>query len=169
MKWIGLCMILVGCGGIGISASAEYLSRLTALRKIERMLGLLQDEIAIHKVTLAEAIRVVQDRMEGKYKQFLKEVGTLLEDFQGEDISIIWKSKAGIIKQDLKKQDYELFLNCMDQTGFLDAASQEKSLNRYRQAFQDQMEVLVQKKEETCKLYQTIGFLAGIFFCVLLI
>lgn len=169
MKWVGLLMILAGCSGLGLSYAGEYNKRLKALGELEQMLGFMKDAIEAHQVPLTEAIRMALEHMKGAHQTFLKEVLIQLEQFSGEDIAVIWRGKAELLKQDLSRQDYELFSHCMDQTGFLDATAQKKALDKSRQAFFEQIRKLTEKRDETCKLYKTIGVLAGIFFCVLLI
>lgn len=169
MKWIGLCMILAGCSGMGLCFAGDYTKRIIALGQLEQMLGFIRDEISLHCLPLCTAIQRCAGRMDGIYQQFLHEVGSSLEQFSGEDIAVIWRGHAKIINKDITKKEYELFVHGMDQTGFLDSATQAEVLSQLQQSFFEQKKELMQKKEETVKLYRTIGILAGVFVCILLL
>lgn len=169
MKWIGFLLIIAGCSGIGFTCVADYTKRLVSLEQLVKMIGYISNDIEVHNIPLAEAIRRCENRMEGNYKKFLHLVSEKMESFSGEDIALIWKNEAPLLRCELAKRDYELFLNCMDQTGFMDAKAQKQVLNEYQNMLKQLMEELAKKKEDTCKLYRTIGILSGLFLCVLFI
>ena len=56
----------------------------------------------------------------------------------------------------------------MAQTGFSDSGGQVQVLRLYEEELSDQIIKLEKQKEEKCKLYQSIGIMAGVFICILL-
>ena len=100
---------------------------------------------------------------------FLKKVSFQLEEFSGENVSFLWKNNAQMIKERMNKKDYAEFADCMKQTGFSDAKGQSQALKAYEQRLELQLHRLTEQKEEKCRLYQTLGIMSGVFFCILLI
>ena len=68
----------------------------------------------------------------------------------------------------LKKKEWEKFQECMDQKRFPAQGGQVQVLRLYEEELSDQIIKLEKQKEEKCKLYQTIGIMAGVFICILL-
>lgn len=169
MKWIGFFMILSGCVGTGFAFVSDYTKRLVSLEQLCQMIEFISDDIEKHNMPILEAIRRTAERMDGCYKTFLMQVSEKLDSFSGEDIGFIWKNSASLIQSELAKSDYEELLHCMDQTGFMDAKAQKQVLLEYQNHLKGLIEELSKKKEDTCKLYRTIGILSGVFLCVILI
>lgn len=169
MKWIGLLLVLVGSGGIGLSLVGEYTMRIHTLSQIRDMMHYMNDLILYEYVSLPEAFARTAERMEAPFSDFLKKVAFQMEEFSGENISFLWKSNARMIKDRMNKKDYAEFADCMRQTGFSDVTGQSQTLKAYEQRLELQLHRLTEQKEEKCRLYQTLGIMSGVFFCILLI
>ena len=168
MKWIGFFLVLIGSGGIGFSLVLEYTGRLRELTAVRQMIHYIVDAILYDGLPLAEAFFRCSMRIEGEYGAFLEKTAQQLETFCGEDPAWLWKSNAAMLSDRLKKKDWEKFADCMAQTGFSDPGGQVQVLRLYEEELSDQIIKLEKQKEEKCKLYQTIGIMAGVFICILL-
>lgn len=169
MKWIGFLLILLGSSGVGFSMVSEYGQRIEVLGNLKTMLGYISDMVLVECVPLAEAFRRCEFRMEDPYREFLHKVAEQMEEFCGENPSFIWKSNAGILKPLLKGKDYLSFCECMGQTGFMDVKGQSQALKNYEQSLEMLMKQLREQREDKCRLYQTLGIMAGVFVCILLL
>ena len=169
MKWIGLLFVLAGTVGIGLSLVGEYTMRIHTLGQIRDMMHYMNDLILYEYATLPEAFVRTAARMEAPFADFLKKVAFQMEEFSGENVSFLWKNSAQMLKERMNKKDYEEFADCMKQTGFSDAKGQSQALKAYEQRLELLLHRLTEQKEERCRLYQTLGIMSGVFFCILLI
>ena len=169
MKWIGFLLVVAGTGGIGLSLVGEYHLRMKMLEQIRNMMHYINDLILYESVCLPEAFRKTSDRLEEPFCGFLQRVAQQMEEFNGEDISFLWKNSGELVKSHMNKKDYEEFLGCMQQTGFMDVKGQRQAIKAYEQRLELQLHKLSEQKEEKCKLYQTIGIMSGLFVCILLL
>lgn len=169
MKWIGFLLVLSGTAGIGFSLVGEYTMRIHMLSQIRNMMHYMNDLILYEYASLPEAFARTADRMDAPFSDFLKKVSFQLEEFSGENVSFLWKNNAQMIKERMNKKDYAEFADCMKQTGFSDAKGQSQALKAYEQRLELQLHRMTEQKEEKCRLYQTLGIMSGVFFCILLI
>lgn len=168
MKWIGFICILLGCMGVGFCSVSEYKRQIVVLSQIAEMLRYLQENIKEQCMSLPEAFLHCSKRMRGEYQQFLQGVYEQLERFSGEDLALIWRGQAEKLKGKMKKEYFEMFYHCMDQTGFMSAKAQADALNLYEKELGAEIKKLSNQQDEKCKLYQSLGIISGIFLCVLL-
>ena len=169
MKWIGFLFVLAGTGGIGLSLVGEYTMRIHTLGQIRDMMHYMNDLILYEYASLPEAFARTAERMEAPFSDFLKKVAFQLEEFSGENVSFLWKSNAQMLKERMNKKDYAEFADCMQQTGFSDPKGQSQALKNYEQRLELMLHRLGEQREEKCRLYQTLGIMSGVFFCILLI
>lgn len=169
MKWIGFLLVLAGTGGIGFSLVGEYMMRIYTLGRIKDMMHYMNDLIVYEYASLPEAFARTADRMEAPFSEFLKKVAFQMEEFSGENVSFLWKNNAQMLKEKMNKKDYAEFADCMQQTGFSDVQGQSQTLKNYEQRLELLLHRLTEQKEEKCRLYQTLGIMSGVFFCILLI
>jgi stage III sporulation protein AB len=169
MKWAGFLLMLLGSGGAGFCMAAEYMERIRRLSQIRELLQYMQELIVAECIPLPETFLRCADRVEEPFCAFLRTVSGQMDEFCGEDVALLWKNNAPLVKNVLHKKDYEGFRRCMEQTGFMDAKAQGQALRTYEQSIELQLAQLIQQKDEKCRLYQTLGIMAGIFVCILLI
>lgn len=169
MKWIGLFLVLVGSAGAGFAVSGEYTGRIKTLKQVCMMLRYIQDLIVTEYIPLPEAFSRCGERMDAPFSDFLFKVAGQMDEFCGEDVEMLWKNSAPLVKPVMHKKDYEMFLHCMKQTGFMDASGQGQALRAYEQSVERQLTCLTEQKVEKCRLYQTLGIMSGIFMCILLL
>lgn len=168
MKWIGFCLVLLGSAGVGFSLVGEYSLRIQTLSEIKTMIHYINDRVLYECVPLAEAFKRTAARMNSPFREFLEKVADQMEEFCGEDVSLIWKGNAELLKNWINKQDFKEFQQCMGQTGFMDVQGQSQALKVYEQSLELKLVRLMEQKEEKCKLYQTLGIMSGVFVCILL-
>nr|MBQ8253339.1 stage III sporulation protein AB [Lachnospiraceae bacterium] len=169
MKWIGFLLVLAGTAGVGFSLVGEYTLRLRVLEQIKTMMHYINDLILYENACLPEAFRKTSVRMEEPFRGFLQKVAEQTEEFNGEDISFLWKNNGQMVRGHMNKKDYEEFLGCMQQTGFMDVKGQSQTIKAYEQHLELLIHKLSEQKEEKCKLYQTVGIMSGLFVCILLL
>jgi len=169
MRWFGFLLVMLGAGGIGFSLVGEYVQRINNLEQIRNMMHYINDAIVYEHATLPEAFRKTALRMNDSFGEFLMKTAKQTEEFSGEDVAFLWKTNASKWKGSMNKNDFREFENCMNQTGFSDAKSQSEALKSYEQRLELTLHKLTQQKEEKCKLYQTVGIMAGLFICILLL
>jgi len=166
MKWTGLLLILLGCSAAGISLDLGLLQSIDTLMDIRDMMHFLVHEIE-ECIPFCEATKLAAAKSVGGCADFLQGVSQKLQMYEGEDIALIWRSQSEVFKPLLKKEDYEAFCHCLDQNGFAGCGDQCMVLNRYVEDLEDRLAVMKKKREETGKLYRTLGVISGLFLCVL--
>lgn len=168
MKWIGFCLVLLGSAGVGFSFVGEYGLRIQTLSRVRTMIHYINDMVLYECIPLAEAFKRTAVRIESPFREFLEKVADQMEEFCGEDVSLLWKNNAELLRGLMNKEDFSEFQRCMEQTGFMDAKGQSQAWKAYEQSLELKLVRLMEQKEEKCKLYQTLGIMSGIFVCILL-
>ncbi len=169
VKWVGFLFVLSGAAGIGFALVGEYRMRIQMLEQIRNMMHYINDMVLYESTALPEAFRKTARRMDKPLKEFLEKIAEQMEEFSGEDISFLWKNNAKRLIGIINKNDYVDFLECMQQTGFMDVKGQSQALRLYEEKVEKKLCRLLEQKEEKCRLYQTLGIMSGLFVCILLL
>lgn len=168
MKYIGFLLLFTGCTGLGMSFAEDYKDRILVLEQIHRMLVFIADRILTEKDTLPEAFFHTGGRLDGKWKQFLREMYEETEKLEGKTIEEIWREKSVLLQDVMEERDFLLFKEAMKQTGFGTEAGQLGPLKDYQLRIEETIRELTGQKQEKCKLYQSLGLMCGLLIIVML-
>jgi len=120
----------------------------------------------------AEKLKVICLSLE-KFSQLVKsgagELSPLLSMSFSKNILTFSDSSPVINENFLEKEDIKLFGDFLSKAGLSDCESEVKRIAVYKTIFESNCQKAKRKSDELCKLYNSLGFLIGIFICILLV
>ncbi len=175
MKWIGACLVTLGCTGLGQHMARQWRQRLRWLEQLRQMIYFLKGEILYGHTALGEALERVGERCrraEGdrgltRLPLFFLSVAERIRRQEGEAFCDIWKEElSGLEECPLKEEDLSGLKNLGDHLGYLDLTMQERNLLLYLEQLDGQIEYLRMHLKERTKLYTSLGVMGGLFLTV---
>lgn len=177
MKWMGVCLVTLGCTGLGQHMARDWRLRLKCLELLRQMMYLLKAEIIYGHTALGEALRRVGERCQKAEGErgletmplFFLSVAERIEQQEGESFSRIWQEELERIKgSPLKESDVSSLKNLGDHLGYLDLGMQERNLLLYLEQVDGQISFLKQNVRERTKLYTSLGIMGGLFLSIMM-
>lgn len=169
MKIIGMIMILLSCTLIGTGISLNLKKRITLLQSISFCLEEVCNEVEFGKNILMDIFYNVSRKSDGTISDFFvyiyKELSDEEDNFYeiwNKGIEIIDKS---VIKKEEKEMLYELGIHIIN-------TNQDRLcevIKGYVQRFNSLRNNLEEEYRQKAKMYQSVGFLAGVFLVIVLI
>ena len=171
MKIAGAALILWGAAGTGIWFAGRYRQRIAELEQIKQMVFLLKGQILYANAPLAEALETVGRRVDGALGKLFCDTAKCIDAKAGEPFSVIWKNQVSGMegKTALSRQDRLLLASLGEHLGFLDRETQERTLLLYLEQVDTELQNLREHRQERCRLYTSLGVMAGLFLAVILI
>lgn len=178
MKWVGACLVTLGCTGLGQHMAREWRLRLRCLEQLRQMIYLLKGEILYGHTALGEALRRIGEhcqRAEGEngltaVPLFFLSVAGRIEQQEGECFAQIWQEELGKIGDvPLKESDLSGLKTLGDHLGYLDLEMQERNLLLYLEQLDGQILYLKQNVKERTKLYTSLGVMGGLFLSIVML
>lgn len=170
MKAAGIVLVLCSCSALGFHLSFLYGRRIRECVEIERSLQGLLGEIRFRQTPLKEALCAIGSRGRGAFPAFLLRLSERLSGFSGGCFEQIWSEELkGYLQDSLLGEEAELLFFLGQQLGILDLEEQQKSLSRFLEQWQRQIDGLRQQEERQGRLCRYLGVLAGFFLAILLL
>lgn len=171
LKVSGVIMILLSGCLIGINLSKEYELRMVHLKQFKKMLMLLKGEIKYNNSGIYESVTTVADRTENIVGIFLEKV---MENFNENSMTLksAWDyGVESVLKTQTKLKEKELIYikDLGTNLGITDKETQINNILSCIEAINLSLDELNENKEEKCKLYKTLGVMAGAFLTIVLI
>lgn len=181
MKWVGACLVTLGCTGLGQHMAKEWRLRLRCLEQLRQMIYFLKGEILYGHTALGEALRRVGERCQRAEGEnglnamplFFLSVARRIEQQEGESFSLIWQEE--LEKREklpffwLKESDLSGLKTLGDHLGYLDLEMQERNLLLYLEQLDGQILFLKQNVKERTKLYTSLGIMGGLFLSLVML
>ncbi|MCI9106326.1 MAG: sporulation protein [Lachnospiraceae bacterium] len=171
LKTTGAVMMVMGSSGYGAWMAGNYRNRLSLLEQLRQMIFLLKGQITYANAPLPEAFEAVGKRTKGMLADLFMRVSERMEDQQGEPFCQIWKEEVEKMNVEgtLTKEDRQSLAGLGEHLGFMDCEMQERNLLLYLEQLDLVIEELRSHRQERCRLYTSLGVMAGIFLAVLLL
>lgn len=147
VKLIGAASVIIAGTYIGFDKSAVLGKRLSTLRNILRMFD--ETEILMN------------------YGAFT--TGEILERLRENECFEKIINKDSSVTRCLAEDEKRLLNEYFSQLGTTDLQGQLSALKMYKNAFTEKFSDLKAVKDEKCRLYRTMGILAALFVCVILV
>lgn len=169
MRLAGTALIIFSCGMMGLIVAGSYGKRVYNLRQLISFIQILESEINFARTTLPEIIAIKKHEYIGAVGNFIGTLDTALNNEKGEDFNKVWEQ--GVL--DLSEEGFpSQVIDDMQELGGVlgvsDVSEQTKylksSLIRLEQALQEAKE----EQEKHTKLWQYMGFSAGLLIVLLL-
>lgn len=171
IKLTGVAFLVVACGITGITMSNEYIKRLRELKVINKMLLLLKGEIKYNNSGINEALKKVANMSEKISQNFLNNVCELFDNGKI-PLRESWNGAIDnylLKKSSLKKEDYLIIRDIGINLGITDRETQLNNLDSNMLVIEQLINGLEAQREQKCKLYRTMGFMAGAFVAIIII
>lgn len=171
LKCVGLVMLMSACAMFGISLSRDYIARINNLSQINKMLLLLKGEIKYNNSGINEAVRKVSLQTDNIIGVFLKKVS---EKFENGKVTLkeAWNYGADEYLKNQSKLSEKDILILKELGANLGVTDRETQINNITKCM-DVIDMTIQELNETrgekCRLYKTLGVMAGVFVAVVLI
>lgn len=176
LRCLGAVLVILGASGFGISMAAQYTKRLSQLEQLRRMIFLLKGQIVYANASLPEAFEAVGKRENGPLGTLFLRVAEQAETLEEADFSAVWEQEIGKMEEKngkgqsaLSRSDRQSLAGLGRHLGFLDREMQERNLLLYLEELDEQIAQLRGHRQETCRLYTSLGVMGGIFLAVILI
>lgn len=169
----GLCIIgattLYGRGLAG-----EYTCRLDTLKALKRAFNILKGELRYGIETLPAAFMHVGERCslgDEDVRDFFWAVGGRLAEETGKRLGEVWEeeSKNLAAETHLNGAECDRLIKVSECLGYLDLAQQVNNIELYLGELEEDIQILSGKYSDTCKMYTSLGVMAGLFLTIILI
>ena len=170
MKIFGGMLLIAGTSGYGYGKASSYKSRIRLLEQLRQMVFLLKGQVLYANATLEEAFEAVGRRTEGQIAHLFLHVAERIGRQQGEAFFTIWKEavEAFLADSDFEEEDRQQLTAMGEHLGFLDRDMQERNLLLYLEQLDLRIQELREHRQERCRLYTSLGVMAGMFLTILL-
>ena len=159
-------MILVGCGGIGLSKVASHRNQVNALQQLIRCLEHMSCELAFRMPPLPELCRSASEACTGSVRAVLQQLSLELESQMVPDAAAC--IHAATAKHPKLPEIADKCLRQLGDTlGRFDLAGQLQGLENVKRLAQLELEQLQQNQEVRLRGYQTLGLCAGTALVIL--
>ncbi len=170
LKLFGILLIVAAGSGIGFSQSFALTRREKALRQLHRMSVLLKGEIQYGNASLWEAFEGAAGKMQGEYRDFLKETARRMQSASCRPFEDIFRecAREKLADAGLSREEEEDLYALGAHLGYLDLAMQIKQLELYQWEVQRSIGELQEQMPGKKKIYQSLGIMGGILLAVLI-
>ena len=169
MKYAGLLLIILVCGGMGMMKSMQYTARVRYLEAILSFLQTLASEMEYRAAPISKILADAAGREEYKCLPFLRECERLCRE--GTEFPTAWaqavreKAKA----MDLSERDRKLLLSFGCGVGTTDVDGQLANCSLHKELFGQSLQSAREEKDKHGKLYLKLGLLSGIGISIVLL
>lgn len=167
-KMIGACLTMFASTAMGLCYCDEFKEKQDALKNLLHMMEYISNRILAECDCLTDAFLHTAKRLEAPYSTFLKNVAERMMGQEGISLAEIWSEETVCLEQVVSKVEIEALIKCMGQTGFLDKKQQISHIQEYTRYLEEKIEEMERTKNEKCKIYKTLGIMAGILFVIVL-
>lgn len=169
LKAAGASLVILSCTLLGVRQSMKLSKRKELLLEIQKMVLLLLGEISYRKEALPEAMERVAGKTAEPFRGFLEEVSGTACQYEGERFVDIFRNTAEkyLKDSDMSSRQQENFMQLGEYLGYLDIAMQKNSTALYLEELKQEIRQMEKEMPAKKKMYQSLGFLGGIFLTIL--
>ena len=167
-KWIGAILIIVSCGGFGLSLARSHRREESTLRQLISALDLMECELQYRLTPLPELCRQAGMESQGSIRTVLLGLSQELDAQIAPDVAICMHAVLSRVK-DMPLRTAEVLDKLGNSLGRFDLMGQLKGLEAIRSDCRRTLEELSYNKDQRLRSYQTLGFCAGAALAILLV
>ncbi|NLL43906.1 MAG: hypothetical protein GX251_11265 [Firmicutes bacterium] len=169
MKGVGAGLILFSTGAMGMILARSFSIQVHNLRQLISFIQVLESEIQFAKTTLPNVIAAEARQSSGDIGRFLQLVNKGLAAGTGERFSVIWEEGLNnLAANGLPAAVLEDLHHVGEVLGMSDTAEQVKHLKVAMHRLGQALETAEQEREKQARLWQYLGFSAGLLIILLL-
>lgn len=170
VKAVAAGLILFSTGAMGLTLAKSFSQRVHNLRGLITFIQVLESEIQFARTTLPNVIRAQANQFSGDIGAFLHILSIGLTEGSGERFGAIWeKGLRSLAANGLPKSALEDLLSLGDLLGTSDVTEQVKHLKVLLHRLEQALQVAQEEREKQTRLWQYLGFSAGLLIILLLL
>lgn len=168
IKIIGVCLILLACGGFGFSAAASYLREVRTLQSLITAVSYMKCELQYQCIALPDLCEHTAGVTNGVVRKFFYALAKELE-------SQVCPNAVECVAAALNKcsempGNTKDLVNRLGKTlGIFGVDGQIEGLRKFNAECDEKLKILTQRQNERIRSYQTIGICAGAALAILLV
>lgn len=170
MKWLGMCMVLMGSLGLGLWYSTLYTKRWKNLLSCRKAMMIIRGEIAYGRTPLPQAFGQAAGRVQGVLKEFLEMVSERLAEGGGR-MEQIWRKALEEVFRDreMRQEDLRELRELGDTLGYLDVEMQLQTIDLYIRRLEQSIREYEEEKKSRTRLYPALATMCGALICIIMI
>ena len=168
LKWIGACLVFLGCGIYGFKIAYAYKRELRCLKNLLRVLDYIECELQYRQLPLPELCRRAASVCSDCVSTVMDGIAQELENQALPDVGRCIKSTL-VKHKDIPVCTRKLFRRLEICLGAFDMENQLKALNAVRQECRFELDMLASNQHNRVHSYQVLGVCAGAAIAILFI
>ena len=167
IKWIGVILIISGCGGFGFSMAAHYRAEERTLRELERCLVNMSNELVYRMTPLPDLFHIAAQMTDANLSDLFRNTADALEKLKEPDASSVLQR---VLSEDrtLPPASKRIITELGRTLGQFDMSGQLKGIEACIQQARIELAVLSDNKEQRLRSYQTLGLCSGAALAIIL-
>lgn len=170
MKLLASGLIIFSCGAMGFVIASSFSRRVHNLRQLIQFFQILETEISYTRSTLPSVIAQQARQFSGEVGSFLHTLAGQLGENTGESFAAIWeRGVARLGENGLPGEVVEELRSCGAVLGRSDAVEQAKHVEQLLKRMEHALQAAQAERERHTRLWQYLGFAAGLLIVLLLL
>ena len=168
LKWFGAAVIIVGCGGFGLSMAASVKRECRQLIQLVHILDFFESELQYHLTSLPELCRLAAHESSGSIRNLFETLSVTLSSQTHPDA-------RSCMYDTLKNQEiftgrvYKHLQQLGKSLGRFDLNGQIQGIRTIRKVCESDIEILRRNKDIRTRSYQTLSLCAGAALVILFV
>lgn len=167
-RFIGAGMVLLSCGGFGLTIAAQYLKELRLLRQFKTMVEYMEWELSYRLTPLPELCRKTARTLHGPLADTLTALSREMEQQICPDVCSCMYCVLSVGNR-LPGSIKRLFGQLGNSLGRFDLDGQLKGFASVRRLCEQEIEKMESGRESRIRSYRTLGFCAGAALIILFV
>lgn len=170
MRILASGLIIFSCGAMGLVVASSYAKRVQNLRQLINFVQVLESEIQFARTTLPQVIISQAPLYKGEIGKFLAILSQGVEINTGERFSSIWeRGVLSLGENGFPQSVLEDLLSLGQVLGISDAGEQNKHIEQLLYRLEQALKIAEEEREKHTRLWQYLGFSAGLLIVLLLV
>lgn len=168
LKWLGVLLIVGGCGGCGFSMAAEFRREEGSLRQMQNALEILQCEIQCRLTPLPEICGILTRACTGAVGEFFSALQQELDLPDAGEFHVCAGAAVSRVPT-LPQACREILLELCATLGRYDTEGQMRSIAAAKEKTQRKLEEIMEGQAGRLKSYKALGICGGAALAILLL
>ena len=169
IRFLGAAMLILGCGGLGLSAVNRLDSRVRDLRELSAGLEILQRELGWRLSPLPKALEAASEGTHERAAQFFAFCAQGTERLTGAPFRTLWSKGLEQCPLRLSREDRALMEQLGPVLGRYDGDSQRQAVENVLAGLSRQRVQAEDDRRRLGRVYGVLGLTAGLFLTLMLI
>ena len=169
IRFLGAALLMVGCGGLGLSAANRLDCRVRDLRELSAGLEILQRELGWRLAPLPDALETAAGGTHGRAAQFFAYCARESRLLAGAPFRMLWSKALEQSPLRLSREDRALLEQLGPVLGRYDGDSQQQAVENVMVGLSRQQVQAEDDRRRLGRVYGVLGLTAGLFLTFVLI